>query len=61
MKFTKKSEKTTRLTTTSVFHAKTGEVFSREFIDTVWLNFYERMMVISGELREEEMRTGRMR
>lgn len=61
MRFTKVAGNRTRLTTTSMFHAETGAIFARRFIDAVWLNFYERMMVIHGTLKEGEMRTGPIR
>lgn len=61
MRFTKVTGNRTRLTTTSIFHAETGSIFARRFIDAVWLNFYERMMVINGTLKESEMQTGPMR
>lgn len=61
LRFTKVAGNRTRLTTASMFHAETGAIFARRFIDAVWLNFYERMMVVNGTLKESEMRTGPMR
>ena len=50
-------EQETRLTASSVFHAETGSVFARGFIDRVWLNFFERMMFANGEIKEEDFLT----
>ena len=43
MDFTSISKHETEIRTTSSFQASTGAVFSRGFIDRVWLNFFERM------------------
>ena len=48
---------TTRITAESTFQATTGAVFARPFIDLVWLNFFERMMVADGELPDDQMLT----
>lgn len=57
MTFDKLSDNRTKLTTDSSFAATTGAVFARGFIDHVWFNFYERMMVANGQIRETEMQT----
>src|SRR5690606_2866805 len=48
----------TKITTESVFTTNAGPVFVRGFIDHVWLNFYERVMVDTGELTPAEFMTG---
>jgi hypothetical protein len=58
MDFEKLSRRETDIKTTSSFAVSTGAVFSRAFIDSVWLNFFERMMVANGMLDKKEMRTG---
>lgn len=57
MEFKKVAKNKTTIITKSTFHAKTGSVFARGFIDKVWLNFYERMMVANGEITEDDMQT----
>lgn len=51
------SETETRFTAESMFHAETGSVFARGFIDRVWLNFFERMMFANGQLAEGDFLT----
>jgi len=48
---------TTRVTTRSVFETNDGPVFVRGFIDHVWLNFFERLLVETGEIRADQMLT----
>lgn len=57
MQFDAVGENSTRLTTDGEFVAETGAVFARGFIDHVWLNFFERLMVANGTLLETNMRT----
>lgn len=57
MDFTSISKNETEIKTTSSFQASTGAVFSRGFIDRVWLNFFERMMVANGMLQKSQMLT----
>lgn len=57
MDFTAVSKQETEIKTTSSFATTTGAIFSRGFIDRVWLNFFERMMVANGMLRRKEMAT----
>lgn len=46
-----------RLTIESMFHAETGAIFARGFIDRVWLNFFERMMMEHGQLSQDQFLT----
>lgn len=55
MQFEKVTEEETNIVAESTFHATTGAVFARGFIDRVWLNFFERMMVANGQIAETEM------
>jgi hypothetical protein len=48
----------TNIIAESVFHSETGAVFARGFIDHVWLNFYERLMVSRGMIEHSEMLSG---
>ena len=57
IKFEKISKAETRIVTESSFRVETGAVFTRKFIDHVWLNFYERMLVANGQISESEMLT----
>ena len=57
MHFDPEGPEATRLTTDSAFHAETGAIFSRGFIDRVWLNFFERMMFANGQISEAEYLT----
>ena len=57
MDFKRMAAQQTEIKTTSAFVATTGEVFSRGFIDRVWVNFFERMMVANGMITKVEMRT----
>jgi hypothetical protein len=57
MDFEPINENETRIITESSFHATTGAIFARGFIDSVWLNFYEKMLVANGQLSEHEMMT----
>lgn len=57
MEFDKISENETKLTTSSTFHAETGSVFARGFIDRVWFNFFERMMFANGQIEEKDYLT----
>lgn len=57
MTFDKVDDAHTTIQAESTFYAETGAIFAREFIDRVWLNFYERMMVANGMIREDEMLT----
>jgi hypothetical protein len=55
--FQKVAAKKTRIVAESKFQTSTGAVFAREFVDLVWLNFFERMMVANGEITEGDMLT----
>jgi hypothetical protein len=55
--FEKISDTETRIVTESMFHAVTGAVFARGFVDHVWLNFFENMMLASGMISDEEFLT----
>lgn len=57
MEFDKLSQNETRLTASSTFHAETGSVFARGFIDRVWLNFFERLMFANGQIEEKDYLT----
>jgi hypothetical protein len=57
MDFKKIARKETEIVATSSFKATTGAIFARGFIDRVWLNFFERMMVVNGQLAERDMQT----
>jgi hypothetical protein len=57
MEFSSVAEEETEIKTTSSFQVSTGAVFSRGFIDRVWLNFFERMMVANGMLKKRDMAT----
>lgn len=57
MDFERVDEGSTKLTTDGEFTATTGAIFARGFIDHVWLNFFERLMVANGQLTELEMMT----
>jgi hypothetical protein len=57
MKFDAVGDQETRLTTDGEFVAETGAIFARGFIDHVWLNFFERLMVANGTLTERDMKT----
>jgi hypothetical protein len=57
MKFDAVGDNETRLTTDGEFVAETGAIFARGFIDHVWLNFFERLMVANGLIVEGSMRT----
>lgn len=57
MDFERIDDANTRLVTESSFAATTGAVFARGFIDSVWLNFYERMLVVNGQISDNEMYT----
>jgi hypothetical protein len=48
----------TQVTCESTFRTNRGPVFVRGFIDHVWLNFFERLMVETGELAVPQMLTG---
>ncbi|GAB3840695.1 hypothetical protein GCM10028821_45980 [Hymenobacter jeollabukensis] len=48
----------TEITCRSTFVTNNGPVFVRGFIDHVWLNFYERLMVETGEISKDDMLTG---
>lgn len=55
--FEKVDDNSTRVTTDSTFQATTGAVFMRGLVDHIWLNFYENVMVDTGEIKPEEMLT----
>ena len=57
MDFAALSKQETEFKVTSSFATTTGEIFSRGFIDRVWLNFFERMMVANGMLKKRDMQT----
>jgi len=57
MEFLEISKKETEFKVTSSFETTTGEIFSRGFIDRVWLNFFERMMLANGMLEKKGMQT----
>lgn len=57
LEFERVSDNETRIITESEFQTATGAVFSREFIDTVWLNFFERMLVVNGQILDTDMLT----
>jgi hypothetical protein len=52
MNFDKQSNDETKIRVESSFETTTGEVFSRGFIDRVWLAFFENMMVANGQLND---------
>lgn len=47
----------TRLTSESAFDILSGNFFERGIVDHVWLNFYENLMVHTGELQVENKLT----
>ena len=55
--FEKLTDDETRIVAESTFQSTTGAVFARGFIDHVWLNFFERMMVVNGMMSEKEYLT----
>lgn len=57
MDFERIGENETKIITESAFQATTGAIFARGFIDSVWLNFYERMLVANGQISDLEMLT----
>jgi hypothetical protein len=57
MRFEELTSTTTRVTCSSTFETNDGPVFVRGFIDHVWLNFFERLMVETGEIGAAEMLT----
>jgi len=57
MQFDAIDSQTTNLITDGEFAATTGAIFARGFIDHVWLNFFERLMVANGQLMETDMMT----
>lgn len=48
----------TEITCESTFVTNNGPVFVRGFIDHVWFNFYERLLVQTGEISQTDMITG---
>jgi hypothetical protein len=48
----------TEITCESTFVTNNGPVFVRGFIDHVWFNFYERLLVQTGEISQTDMFTG---
>jgi hypothetical protein len=48
----------TEITCKSTFITNNGPVFVRGFIDHVWFNFFERLMVQTGEISNDQMFTG---
>jgi hypothetical protein len=57
MRFEDLGPRLTKITVESEFAAATGAVFIRGFIDHVWLNFFETLMMELRELAPSEMRT----
>lgn len=57
MRFERTTATTTRVTCSSTFETNDGPVFVRGFIDHVWLNFFERLMVETGEIGPADMLT----
>jgi hypothetical protein len=51
------NDQQTRLTCESKFDILSGNFFERGIVDHVWLNFYENLMVHTGELPSENMLT----
>jgi hypothetical protein len=58
LKFDEVGRDRTQVTCDSTFSTNRGPVFVRGFIDHVWLNFYEKLMVETGELAAPQMLTG---
>jgi hypothetical protein len=59
MNFQDVGRNATKVTVESTFETNKGPVFVRGFIDHVWFNFFERLMVETGEISVEGMLTGR--
>lgn len=55
--FEKLGRNSTRIVCDSTFTTNKGPVFIRGFIDHVWLNFFERVMIETGELNPSDMLT----
>jgi hypothetical protein len=53
----KVADNQTRLTCESKFDIISGNFFERGIVDHVWLNFYENLMVHTGELTPQNMLT----
>lgn len=58
IEFKKLGRNSTEITCESTFITNNGPVFVRGFIDHVWFNFYERLLLQTGEISEIEMFTG---
>lgn len=58
MRFEEMGRNSTKITCESTFTTTNGPVFVRGFIDHVWFNFYEKLMVDFGEISRDEMITG---
>jgi hypothetical protein len=58
LQFAEVGDNRTQVTCDSTFRTNGGPVFVRGFIDHVWLNFYEKLMVETGELAAPQMLTG---
>jgi ribosome-associated toxin RatA of RatAB toxin-antitoxin module len=56
-KFAKVGESRGRMTCESEFEIETGKVFVRGLIDHVWLDFFENMMIETGELAPDQKLT----
>jgi len=57
LKFDRIDDEQTNFTAESTFHAETGSVFARGFVDRVWMNFFERMMFANGQITEDQFLT----
>lgn len=57
MNFDPQPDGSTLVTVESEFQAASGAVFTRGFIDHVWLNFFENMMVETGMIRADKLLT----
>lgn len=58
LRFEEAGKNSTKLIVESTFSTNKGPVFVRGFIDHVWLNFFERLLVETGEISAGDMRTG---
>lgn len=58
IRFEEIGRNSTKITCESTFTTSNGPVFVRGFIDHVWLNFYEKLMVDLGEISQSDMITG---
>lgn len=58
LSFEELGRNSTRVTCESTFKSSLGPVFVRGFIDHVWFNFFEKLMVETGEIERGQMLTG---